>query len=136
MFDYGMNYRNTHNPNLQLEPGSIKGLISQDRPINQYNLIYSDNNTSNNIYNTDTNREVQDIYNQRVFYSQLKTNGENIDNWQIFKAANFIDTNAKYGEITDLYTVRDVLYYWQQYAFGKFSVNERSLVKDENSNII
>ena len=136
MFDYGMNYRNTHNSNLQLEPGSIKGLISQDRPINQYNLIYSDNNTSNNIYNTDINKEVQDIYNQRVFYSQLKTNGENIDNWQIFKAANFIDTNAKYGEITDLYTVRDVLYYWQQYAFGKFSVNERSLVKDENSNII
>ena len=136
MFDYGMNYRNTHNPNLQLEPGSIKGLISQDRPINQYNLIYSDNNTSNNIYNTDTDKEIQDIYNQRVFYSQLKTNGENIDNWQIFKAANFIDTNAKYGELTDLYTVRDVLYYWQQYAFGKFSVNERSLVKDENSNII
>lgn len=136
MFDYGMNYRNTQNPNLQLEPGTIKGISSQDRPLNQYNLIYSDNNTSNNIYNVDNDKNVENTYKQRVFYSQLKTNGENIDNWQIFKAANFIDVNTYYGDITDLYTVRDTLYFWQKYAFGKLSVNERSLVKDENSNQI
>uniref|UniRef100_A0AAU8B9W2 Uncharacterized protein n=1 Tax=Dulem virus 42 TaxID=3145760 RepID=A0AAU8B9W2_9CAUD len=33
-FDYGMNYRNTSSPNLQLEPGEITGVCSQDRPLN------------------------------------------------------------------------------------------------------
>lgn len=135
-FDYGQNYRNTNSPNLQLEPGTITGVTSQDRALDQYNLIYSDNNTSNNMFNVNDGNDQQNVYTQRVFYSQLKTNGESIDSWQIFKAANFIDVNSKYGEITDMLTVDDQLYFWQQYAFGKFSVNERSLVKDENSNTI
>jgi hypothetical protein len=33
-------------------------------------------------------------------------------------------------------TVNDILYFWQNTAFGKLSVNERSLVVDENSNTI
>ena len=49
-FDYGMNYRNTNNANLQAEAGEIKGVASQDRPVHQYNLIYSDNGTSNDLY--------------------------------------------------------------------------------------
>ena len=31
---------------------------------------------------------------------------------------------------------KDVLYVWQTNAFAKLSINERSLVKDENSNTI
>ena len=136
-FDYGMNYRNTHNANLQLQPGTITGITSQDRPLNQYNAIYSDNNTSNNIYNIDSDKKDKvKQFRQRIFYSQLKTNGENIDNWQIFKASNFIDVDTKYGDITDLLTIKDTLYFWQTYAFGKLSVNERSLVTDNNSNTV
>lgn len=136
-FDYGMNYQNTHNANLQLEPGTITGITSQDRPLNQYNAIYSDNNTSNNIYNIDSDKKDKDKqFKQRIFYSQLKTNGENIDNWQIFKASNFIDVDTRYGDITDLLTIKDTLYFWQTYAFGKLSVNERSLVTDNNNNTV
>lgn len=136
-FDYGMNYRNTHSANLQLEPCTITGITSQDRPLNQYNAIYSDNNTSNNIYNIDSDKkdEVKQ-FKQRIFYSQLKTNGEDIDNWQIFKASNFIDVDTRYGDITDLLTIKDTLYFWQTYAFGKLSVNERSLVTDNNNNTV
>lgn len=136
-FDYGMNYRNTNNANLQLEPGTITGITSQDRPLNQYNAIYSDNNTSNNIYNIDSDKKDKvKQFKQRIFYSQLKTNGENIDNWQIFKASNFIDVDTRYGDITDLLTIKDTLYFWQTYAFGKLSVNERSLVTDNNNNTV
>ena len=136
-FDYGMNYHNTHNANLQLEPCTITGIASQDRPLNQYNAIYSDNNTSNNIYNVDSDKKDKvKQFKQRIFYSQLKTNGENIDNWQIFKASNFIDVDTKYGDITDLLTIKDTLYFWQTYAFGKLSVNERSLVTDNNNNTV
>lgn len=135
-FDYGMNYRNTNNANLQAEAGEIKGVISQDRPVHQYNLIYSDNGTSNDLYSPQSTTYLQNTYTQRICYSQLKTNGELLNSWNIFKPVDYIDVNPIYGELTDLFTTQDTLYFWQTKAFGKLSVNERSLVKDENSNLI
>lgn len=135
-FDYGMNYRNTSNANLQSEAGEIKGVSTQDRPVHQYNLIYSDNGTSNDIYSPQSAVQLQNTYSQRICYSQMKTNGELLNNWNIFKPVDYIDVNPVYGELTDMFTVQDVLYFWQNKGFGKLSVNERSLVKDENSNLI
>lgn len=135
-FDYGMNYRNTNNANLQAEAGEIKGVASQDKPIHQYNLIYSDNGTSNDLYSPQSTERLENNYSQRIYYSQLKTNGELLNSWNIFKPVDYIDVNPVYGELTDLFTTQDTLYFWQTKAFGKLSVNERSLVKDENSNLI
>lgn len=137
-FDYGMNYRNTSSTNLMLEPGEITGIASQSRPLHQYNMIYSDNNTSVDVFSQQVPEDKESLNHipQRICYSQLKTDGENIDNWQIFKPVDFIDVDSQYGEITNLLTSDNTLYYWQDKAFGKLSVNERSLVKDENSNAI
>lgn len=137
-FDYGMNYRNTNSTNLMLEPGEITGIASQGRPLHQYNMVYSDNNTSIDVFTPQTREdaEQESQYQQRICYSQLKTNGENIDNWQIFRPADFIDVDSQHGEVTHLLSADNTLYYWQNTAFGKLSVNERSLVKDENSNTI
>lgn len=135
-FDYGHNKRNTSSKNLQLEPGEITGITTQERPIRQYNSIYSDNNTSCSMFNAQPLDKSINVYNQRIFYSNLKTNGENIDSWQIFKPINFIDCNSKFGPITDLYTFKDTLYMWQKNAIAKLSVNERSLISDKNSNVI
>ena len=44
--------------------------------------------------------------------------------------------DTRYGDITDLLTIKDTLYFWQTYAFGKLSVNERSLVTDNNNNTV
>lgn len=135
-FDYGLNYRNTSNPNLQLEPGKIEGITSQDRPEHQYNAIYSDNNISNDLFNTQSLEDQETTFPQRIMYSELKNNGEYIDNWHVFKAANFIDVDSRYGELTNLLTAKDIIFYWQDTAFGKLSVNERSLVNDQNDNTI
>lgn len=135
-FDYGCNRKNTGSKNLQLEPVEITGVTTQERPLRQYNSIYSDNNTSNNIFNAQSLDSSINVYNQRIFYSDLKTNGENIDGWQIFRSVNFIDCNSKFGPITDLYTYKDIMYVWQKNAIAKLSVNERSLISDKNSNII
>lgn len=135
-FDYGMNYKNTGSANLQLEPGIITGVTSQDRPLHQYNMIYSDNNTSNDVFSAQSLENYITSYKQRIHYSQLKTNGESIDNWQVFKPADFIDTDSRHGQLTELFTVNDVMYFWQNSAFGKLSVNERSLVTDNNNNTI
>lgn len=135
-FDYGLNYRNTQSPNLQLEPGEIVGIAVQDRSLTQYNSVYSENNISNDVFNTETIEKDQNNYPQRIHYSELKTNGEAIDSWGNYKATDYIDCDTRYGDVTNLLTSKDVLYFWQEQGFGRLSVNERSLVKDQNSNSI
>ncbi len=136
-FDYGMNMVNTNSENLMYEPGYIDGIITQDRPAHQYNMIYSDNDASNDVFTLiSTDKNETNEFRQRAYYSDLKTNGEFIDNFLIFKTAAFIDVDSRYGEITNLLTDKNMLYYWQQHACGKFSVNERSLVNDQNNNTI
>ena len=136
-FDYGMNLLNTTSANLIYEPGSIEGIATQERPAHQYNMIYSDNDASNDVFTLiSTDKDETNIFKQRAYFSEPKTNGEFIDNFQIFKAASFIDVDSKFGPITHLFTNRNALYYWQENAFGKFSVNERSLINDQNGNTI
>lgn len=136
-FDYGANYLNTESANILYDGGAIEGITSQERPAHQYNMIYSNNDVSNDIFtliSTDSNETNNFPY--RTYFSEPKINGEFIDNFNIFKAASFIDVDNKHGEITELLTDKNNLYYWQNTAFGKFSVNERSLVNDQNGNTI
>ncbi len=136
-FDYGMNYRNSKSANLLYDAGSIDGVTSQDRPAHQYNMIYSDNDSSNDVFTLITTDESEtNNFKQRTYYSEPKTNGDFVDSFGIFKAASFIDVDSRYGEITDLLTDKNTLYFWQNTAFGKFSVNERSLINDTNGNTI
>jgi hypothetical protein len=136
-FDYGMNYLNTSSANLLYEPGSIDGVATQERPVHQYNMIYSDNDASNDVFTlVVTDKNDTNTFKQRTYFSEPKENGEYIDNFLIFKPASFIDVDSKYGQITNLLTDKNTLYYWQDHAFGRFSVNERSLVNDTNGNPI
>lgn len=136
-FDYGMNLRNTNSENLLYEPGSIDSITTQERPAHQYNMIYSDNDASNDVFTLiSTDKNETNNFKQRTYYSELKNNGEFIDNFLIFKPASFIDVDSKYGEVTNLLTDKNTLYYWQDTACGKFSVNERSLINDQNNNTI
>lgn len=136
-FDYGMNLINTANKNMVYDGGHIEGVYTQNRPVHQYNTIYSDNDTSNDLFvKIYTDASETNTFAQRTYYSEPKENGEFIDNFTIFKPASFIDVDSKYGEITNLLTDKNALYYWQDTAFGKFSVNERSLINDQNGNTI
>lgn len=135
-FDYGMNYMNTQSKTLQLEPGEISGVASQDRPLSQYNMIFSDNSTSNDVYNAVSNEDDVSEFSNRIWFSNQKISGEYIDNWLIFSPLDYIDSDSRFGDITCLYSVKDSIYCWQDKSFGKISVNERSLVKDTNSNMI
>lgn len=71
-------------------------------------------------------------YDTRVHYSEVKTNNEYIDSWLQFKAANFLDVDSRFGEITDLKLFKDKLVFWQDHAAGLLSVNERIILNDAN----
>lgn len=136
-FDYGKNLLNTNNSTLIYEPGDIDGIITQERPVHQYNMIYSDNDVSNDVFTLiSTDKNETNEFRQRAYFSEPKTNGEFIDNFLIFKTASFIDVDSKYGQITNLLTDKNTLFYWQEHGFGRFSVNERSLINDQNGNTI
>lgn len=73
----------------------------------------------------------------RIYHSEVKTNGELIDNWLIYKPlTNFIDVDSRFGQITNLRLFKDKLMFWQEHAVGVLSVNERTVLNDVDSNEI
>jgi hypothetical protein len=73
------------------------------------------------------------LNNTRITCSEAKSNNETLDSWTKFKFANYIDVDSQYGPVTNLKSFGGKLYYWQKDAVGVASVNDRSLITDENS---
>lgn len=116
----------------QTDVATIGDVYSQSEPLYAYNDAYSsDGNVrkfvASGIYDVQ-NRTVD----SRVMNSQAKTDNEIIDSWSKFKVANYIDVDNRYGSINHLYNFNNKLYFWQTDAFGVLSVNERSLIQDNN----
>lgn len=71
-----------------------------------------------------------------VTASEAKTTGEQKDSFCTFKFANYVDADVDHGKITNLKVFNDKLYFFQDSAVGVLSVNERSIVTDNNSNAV
>ena len=122
---------------VQLAASDVYNMYSQSRPEYEYNTIYSvvpnarpltQESEKDKIQDNNVNTDI------RCYYSNKKTNGEFGDSWAIYQAANFLDVDSRYGAITDIKDFNNQLVFWQQNAVGRFSVQERSLMKD-NSNL-
>ena len=120
-------------PNLvQNEPIALPNGYVQKKPYYEYNTVYSSTSGSKqympkNIYSVD-----KQINQNRIVVSELKTNNEMTDSWTKFKFANYLDVDSEYGQITNLKSFNNKLFYWQDNAVGIASVNERSLITDNN----
>lgn len=121
--------------NIQDKPASFDG-YSQTKESYMYNTAY--NQTPNVMtYSTAVYNEVSNFnWDTRIHNSDLKTNGETIDNWLTFKAMNYLDVDSRFGEITCMKLFKDKLLYWQDKAFGVVSSNERTALTDTNNNQI
>ena len=73
-------------------------------------------------------------YDNRVYMSNAKTNGELTDSWAIFEALKYKDVNGEYGPINKLETFNDTVVFFQDKAFGTLAVNPRSVVQDTVGN--
>ena len=134
--EYGMSFRNTQNPNYQVDVCEITGVFTQERPAFQYNPVFSLTSYSLESYNMNLNRfDSDNVTTTRIYNSNLKTQS-NQDGWQIFSALDYLDADTKHGDVSCLISSNDQLYILQQHAFGKLSINERSLVQDENGSSI
>lgn len=139
-FEYGwqfsVNAADNYASFIQEEPAQITEAYTQDDPQFVYNTVYNTQNTSrpHAIYDDLNKEDYNKTIDTRVYYSDLKTNDEIIDSWCKFRSSNFIDVDQQYGPITDIYKFKNNLLFWQQKAFGIFSVNERSITTDNSGN--
>lgn len=116
---------------IQTEPVAFAGYV-QDKPLYQYNTVYSQQNNmfpfvTKGIYAKDELNVTN-----RIISSELKNNGETSDSWLKFKVANYIDVSTNHGAITNLKTFNNKLFFFQDNAVGIASVNDRVLITDNN----
>ena len=134
-FDYGCNFRNTGNNNVQLEPAEITGICAQDRPQYQQNGVFAENNVTLESYTAAALQKSNTSFPARIMYG-TDDDVQTTDSRTLFKANNYVDVGTDKGQITNLVAQGNTLYFWQLSAFGKLAVNERSLVVDKNDNTI
>jgi hypothetical protein len=117
------------------QPGLTSGNIwSFTQTIKQfdYNAAYSSENIVLGSFSKLINSETGNVFDCRVKNSSKKTNDETYDSWSKFKESEYIDVDTKYGQITGLYKFDNKLFFFQKDAFGLLSINERSIIKDNN----
>ena len=129
------NYTDSGITNVQVEPASVYNVYNQKEPLYAYNTVYSNNTTARlfAVRDDEDDLSIQDNMDYRVYHSNLKENGEYIDNWLKFQPSNYLDADSQYGPITHMRNFHDKLIFWQQSAMGLFSVNERTLTTDDSN---
>lgn len=122
---------------LQVKPNTNVGRFTQTTDMYLYNTAYSVSPDIITLAAEDTVNASSSLCDSRIHYSQQKQNNELIDNWTSFKAIDYLDVDSRYGEITGLKLFKDKLIFLQENGAGVLSVNDRIILKDQNSaNII
>jgi len=106
--------------------------ISQETPQYEYNAAYSAEITAIGFMPLLLSSESNKSFDCRIYNSDAKTNDEIFDSWAMFRPANYIDVDTEHGQLTGLYNFNNKLFFWQKNSFGVLSVNERSLITDNN----
>lgn len=108
-------------------------LFKFDQAVNNYtyNSIYSSDNSNGLVYAEDLEDEHILEWN-RCYYSQPKERLDRVDSYLLFRAADYLDADEKYGEITAMKNFKGQMLFWQNTAMGLMSVQERVQVADEN----
>lgn len=115
------------------DPGTLNTMSAQSTPMYAYNAAYSSSSTSKSYIQKSIYAEDDVKSSNRITCSELKTNNEQTDSWTKFKFANYLDVDSSYGPITNLKVFKNRLYYFQDSAVGVASVNDRSLITDNNA---
>lgn len=121
--------------NIQQQASNVNNKFQQSKPQYLYNSAYSSpNRASLHLAITDGAKStLVTNLDTRIRYSEQKTNKESSDSWLKFKAANYLDVDGQYGEVTHLDVFDDNLIFFQTNAVGRLAVNDRVTLQDTNS---
>jgi hypothetical protein len=68
----------------------------------------------------------------RVYWTDVKVNGENSDSWTSIPTLNYYDVEGGYGPINALIILKNNMHFIQDRAFGVLIINPLSVVNDNN----
>lgn len=115
------------------EPGALNTNYTQGKPMYTYNSAYSSTNTAKSYIQSSIYAEDNVKSMNRITCSEVKSISEQTDSWTKFKFANYLDTDSTYGPVTNLKVFKNRLYFFQDSSVGIASVNDRSLINDNNA---
>lgn len=134
--DLMVNSKNTYRYYAQDKLGKVTDGYTQALDAYMYNTAYGSMPDAISTSALSTSKIDTDQFDTRIHHSELKTNGEHIDNWLQFKPMNFIDVDSRFGSLTNLRLFKDKLLFWQNGGSGVLSVNERTVLNDIDENQI
>ncbi len=68
----------------------------------------------------------------RVYWTDVKINGENSDSWTSIPTLNYYDVEGGYGPINALIILNNNMHFIQDRAFGVLVINPLSVINDNN----
>jgi len=98
-----------------------------------YNQAYSFENTLHKHFPKPIDFNQTSTFYNRIYWSNVKTNGETADSWTSIPILNFHDVDGNYGGITAFITLKTYMYFIQESAMGILLINQQSLMTDQNS---
>lgn len=115
-----------------INSGTIGTFAKQERNYYAYNDAFAVENNAKFLV-PDSATSISNLASpNKIIYSETKTPNELSDSWTVFKPANYTHVDSYQGPITNLITYKDKLYFFQDTAVGIASVNDRSLISDNN----
>ena len=81
-------------------------------------------------YTTEGTNSLISEYDNRIYVSEVKSNGEFSDSWTIFKPLNYLDVDGHYGPINRITVFNDRLLFFQDKAFGEILLNPVTTITD------
>lgn len=134
-YEFSKHVDNDGITNIQLTPADVNGYFNQPEDLYASNPVHAQSNTIkvNSSWTKSDDEVLKNITDYRCYHSGLKTNNEHMDSWLKFQSSNFIDADTRYGAITNIRTFHNELMFWQECAFGRFSVNDRSVIPDKDN---
>jgi hypothetical protein len=91
-----------------------------------------DNNVKKIFYPPDFIDNLVEEHPHRIWASETKLDGELLDSWRVWLVNNYTEVEGQYGEINKITTIKDRFLFYQDRAFGTASINDRSVINDEN----
>lgn len=101
-----------------------------------YNGAFSTNLTGEVRPGLPVNFILNNIFERRHRFSELKFEGSRKDMFRVFLANNYQDLESAAGAITRIKGRKGKLYFWQQRAIGYLPMGERALIKDNLGSLV
>ena len=109
--------------------------FAQQTDLYLYNTVYSKQSDIIPHFPKPINFSNNKVFDTRILSSNPKIRNEEVDSWLSYFATNYIDVDSTYGPINKVKVHKQRLYFFQDKGVGWASVNERSLLNNQETTL-